>query len=401
MALPIRAVLLLNVSLGLSYIALWAMLAWQGLFWRADFTAYYTGWAMALDGRGADLYNFALQASYQQRILAGRSFSEGLLPYLNPPHATLPFVPLALLPLSSAFWVWTFFQLLLLLWLLRLLVQIAHDWQPHERWLMLSAALAFPPLLFTLQLGTFSLLLLACLLSYYLALKRGRAGAASTWLLIATIKPQSIVLPALVLLGARRWRALGIALLGSLGLLALSSLLLGWQSWAGFLSALGSVNALYGSYGVEPATMYNMKGTLALLLGESQSALITQISTLALVFSVVLTLWLWRGPWLPESPLFELRLSLTILLGLLTSLHLHRHDGLMVVAPALLFYLYLRQRGLPQRAFAFWALSCPLVVLAGEFALGGSLGIRLPVVMMLILLFWVGRALIAEQRRAL
>jgi hypothetical protein len=78
--------------------------------------------------------------------------------------------------------------------------------------------------------------------------------------------------------------------------------------------------------------------------------------------------------------------------------HLHRQDGVLFIAPAVLFYAYLRRRGLPRRAFAVWALVCPLLVLVSEFTVGGSMGIRAPVAMMAVLAVWMGKALADEWR---
>ena len=396
--LLLRGALLLNISLGLSYVALWGMLAWQGLFWRADFTAYYTGWSIARDGLGERLYDFDLQTRYQQQILSGRSFSQGLLPYLNPPHATIPFIPLALLPLPAAFVFWTLCQVALLIGLARLLLQIAREWEARERWLMLSAVAAFPPLLFTFQLGAFSLLMLLCVLQFYWSLKQGRERGAGLWLLLGTVKPQIVLLPSLALIGARRWRALAVILGGGATLLLISGLLLGWQSWAGFLNALRTTSTFFGVFGIVPTTMYNFKGTLALILGNQQGALINQLSLVALAAVAALILWLWRVPWRPEEPAFDLRMGLTILLGLLFNPHLHRQDGVVFIAPAVLFYAYLRQRGLSRWAFAAWALACPLIVLVSEFTIEGSLGVRALVVMMGGLALWMGIVLIDEWR---
>lgn len=396
--LALRGVLVLNIGLGLSYVALWGMLAWQGLFWRADFSAYYTGWSIARDGLGGQLYDFDLQTRYQQQILGGRSFSQGLLPYLNPPHATLPFIPLALLPLPAAFAVWTLCQVGLLVWLLRLLLRMAHDWEPLERWLLVSAVVAFPPLLFTFQLGAFSLLMLLCVLQYYWSLKQGRDRSAGLWLLLGTVKPQVLLLPGVLLISARRWRTLGTALLGGGILAALSGALLGWRSWAGFAAALRTVNGYFGIFGIVPATMYNFKGTLALILGDEQGLLINQISLVALALVVALIMFLWHVPWRPDDPVFDLRMGFTILLGLLFNPHLHRQDGVLFIAPAVLFYMYLRQRGLPRRAFAVLALACPLLILVSEFTISGSLGIRAPVALAAVLAVWMGKALADEWR---
>jgi hypothetical protein len=394
----LRGALLLNIALGVSYVALWGMLAWQGLFWRADFSAYYTGWSIARDGLGEQLYDFDLQARYQQQILSGRSFSQGLLPYLNPPHATFPLIPLALLPLPIAFAVWTICQVALLVWLVRLLLRISREWAARERWLMLATVAAFPPLLFTFQLGAFSLLMLLCVLQFYWSLKQGRDQSAGLWLLLGTVKPQIILLPGLLLLAARRWRALATIMVGGAALVVVSGALLGWRSWVGFLNALRTTSTYFGIFGIVPTTMYNLKGTLTLMLGNQQGPLINQISLVALAAVAILTLLLWRSPWHPEEPVFELRVGLTILLGLLFNPHLHRQDGVVFIAPAILFYIYLRQRGLSLRAFAVWALSCPLIVLVSEFTIDGSLGIRVLVVMMGVLAIWMGKALGDEWR---
>ena len=38
----------------------------------------------------------------------------------------------------------------------------------------------------------------------------------------------------------------------------------------------------------------------------------------------------------------------------------------MLIAPALLFYLYLRRRDLPRQAYTTFMLSCPLIILIAE-----------------------------------
>ena len=114
---------------------------------------------------GAQLYDLALQARYQQQLLGGRSFSEGLLPFTYPPHTAVLFVPLAWAPLSYAFYVWILAQCILLIWVFHIIRQLASDWQSPERWLLLTFTLAFPPLYLNFLLGHFSLWLLVCVLS--------------------------------------------------------------------------------------------------------------------------------------------------------------------------------------------------------------------------------------------
>jgi hypothetical protein len=389
--------LLLNISLGLSYIGLWFMAAQQDLFWRADFSAFYTGWSIAGDGQGAHLYDPDLQMPYQRRFLQGRSFKDGLLPYVNPPHLTIPFVPLSVLPLTAAYFIWTLGQVALLVWLLRLLSGLARSWQPYERWLLLSAVVAFPALMLSFLLGAFSLFLTICLVQFYLSLKSGRAGRAGLWLVLGTIKPQAVLLVGVLLLAARRWRTLLSALLIGGVLVLFSIVMLGWQTWPDYFRLLRSHTGLFDSFGVVPADMHNLKGTLTLILGNDKALLINQISYVALAASVALTFWLWYKRWRPDDPSFELKMAFALLLGLLFSVHLNPQDTFMLIVPATLFYVYLRQRGLPRRAYAAFALISPLVILFSETFLGGALGVRVPVLAMMVLGVWIGKALYNQR----
>jgi hypothetical protein len=297
------------------------------------------------------------------------------------------------LPRSTAFLIWTLGQAALLIWLLRLLYGMARSWEPEERWLLLSAVIAFSPLMVTFLIGAFSLWLTVCLLQFYLTIKRGDEGRAGLWLVLGSVKPQAVLLLGVLMFAARRWRTL-LSALFSAGVLAIISVtMLGWQIWGDYVHLLRSHTGLFDALGVVPTDMHNFKGTLALMLGNDQSRLIILLSYTALIAAAGLTLWLWRNRWEPDHPSFELRMALTMLLGLLFSVHLNPQDSLMLIVPTTLFYVYLRQRDLPRRAFAALALSCPVLVFVSESTLGGSLGIRIPVVVMIVLLGWMARAL--------
>jgi hypothetical protein len=373
------------------------MTAVQGNFWRGDFTAYYTGWSLLRDGHTDRLYDIELQTQYQQEILEGQRFKGGVLPYINPPHAAIPFLPLAWLPRSTAFWIWSLGQCGLLVWLLVLLRRITRAWDAHERHLMMSAVVAFPPLFTTFLLGTFSLFMCVCVVQYYVSLKERRETRGGLWLALGSVKPQLMLMPGFVVLGARRWKALGSGIAILLVFIAISLIFPGWQSWQGFFRIIGTIAAAFDSLGNVPADMYNLKGTLTLLAGNVQHTFINLISTGALLGVIVATLLLWRGSWNPESAVFDLRLSFTLLLGLIFSPHLHQHDALVLVVPAVLFYAYLRQRGVPRRAYAAFLLLCPLLFLVAEFTVNGALGIRIPVLAMGVLAVLMGRALLTSD----
>ncbi len=398
--LLLRLVTMLHISLALAYVALWLMVAWQGETWRGDFTAYYTGWSLLRDGHGADLYDLDLQTRYQQEILGGERFKGGVLPYINPPHAALPFIPLAWLPRSMAYFVWTAGEVVLLAWGVLLLRRIVLPWTPAERWAALSGLLAFLPLLTTFLLGTFSLFMLVCALQVYHALKDGRERRGGVWLALGTVKPQLLLMPGVLTLGARRWWAVGSAAGVMLLLLLVSLAYPGWQSWIGFVSIVGTINSSFDALGNVPADMYNLKGTLTLLLGNEQQSLINAVSLGALAVVAAGVVFIWRGTWQPEDAGFDLRFGLTMLLGLLFSPHLHLHDCLLLLLPVLLFYRYLRQRNLPRRGYALFVLSWPLLFLLSNFVVDGALGVRLPVLAMAVLAAWMAWALRHEGSAA-
>ncbi len=389
-----RLVIILHMGLALGYAGLWAKAATKDNFWQSDFSAYYTGWTILLNGKDAhNLYDLEVQKQYQQAILVEGEFQGGVLPYLNPPHTTLPFIPLALFPRATAFYLWSLGQFGLLVWLLILLGRITtmQAWSTLERGLLFTAVCAFPSLLITSMLGSFSLLMLVCTVQVYLGLKQQREQSAGVWMVIGSVKPQLMLMPGMIALAGRRWRVLLTATILGLLVFAISLIYPGWQSWQGFFVTLRFVGSLFDDLGIVPSLMWNVKGTLTLLLGSEHYVLINRASIAVLGGAFLVVFWLWRGTWQLSDARFDLKIALSLLLGLLCSPHLYPHDGLLLVLPAMLFYGYLRQRNLPRHAYAAFVLSCPLLFLVSEFSFGGNLGIRVPVVAMLMLGGWMAK----------
>jgi Glycosyltransferase family 87 len=371
------------------YLGLWGAITASGGTDGADYTAFYTGWTIVLQGDGASLYDPATQATVQREILGGRSFEAGLNPFNNPPYLVLPFVPLALIPLQTSYAVWAVVQLGLLAWLVRrLLTQVAQGWSRNERLLLVGAALAAPPLALALFQGSLSLVVTVAMLEVYLALRRGRDSVAGLWLVGASIKPQAVLTTGVAMLAARRWRLLGVAA-ACLGVLALAAtVVMGPSVWADYTRFLGDYVGSFDVMSVRPSVMWNVRGTLTLLIGPDVSAgQADAINTIALVAQVailVVVAWLWRSRWDVGSPAFALRFSLTLVLGLLFSPHLNPHDGLVLVPAAAIAYGALRTRreggwlGLAMFASPFVILlSNPLSVTEP----GGPL-VRTPVLLM-------------------
>lgn len=393
-----RDIFILNIGMCIGYILLWGYAFYQGLYIRADFTNFYTAGAIVRDGLGKNLYDQALQTEYQQHILNGLSFQDGVLMYISPPQAVFPFVAISFLPLNTAYWVWTLVQAGLLLWLLKLLGDLASTWRKEERRLMISAVCAFPLLLITFMQGAFSLFVLICVVQFYLALKHKKDAIAGVWLAFGFLKPQSLLVLLVLLVAARRWKTLAATALTGISFIALTSGLFGWHIWLDFVDRLATFSNYFDRFGVAPEKMYNFKGTLTLILGSGQAGIINLASWVALAASAGLVFFLWSGRWQPEEAIFELRLAFTMMVGLLFSTYLYPHDALLLVFPAILFIIYLRQRHLALHSFSVYCLAAPYLFLLGEYILQDRLFIRISVLMMAGFIIWLGIAIYHEYR---
>ena len=399
-----RRIALTLTALGLGvfaiYVGLWLALIAGGNTEQADYTAFYTGWTIVADGHGADLYDIETQTATQQEILGGRSFEAGLNPFNNPPHLVVPFVPLALLPLDISYLAWGAIQVALLAWLVwRLWSVVSVDWSRDERRVLIAVSLAASPLLITFLQGAFSLFACVAVLEAYLALRRARDGRAGAWLVLATIKPQAVAGLGLMLLVGRRWRAIAAGVAVAALLAVVATAVLGQAIWGDYLRFLSRYVSTFDELSVRPSVMWNIRGTLTLLIGPERAAeqagLINGIGFVGQVLGLAAVAWLWRGRWSPTTPDFDLRFALTIVLGLLTSAHLNPHDDLLLVPAAAIAYRALREMPNAGRAGVVLAVAPFVILVANGVSANAVEGppIRVPVIAMALFAVWLAVAL--------
>jgi hypothetical protein len=142
-----------------------------GRLTHSDFLSLYTGGAMVRDSQGGRLYDLDLQGAYQAKAfgLQAADSGFGLLPFINPPHAALLFMPFAYLPAKAAASVYFAFNCLIAGWLLFRLGGLAAGWSGTAQILLLTTILATEVFWYSLSTGTMTLLVFVCLLEYYLA----------------------------------------------------------------------------------------------------------------------------------------------------------------------------------------------------------------------------------------
>jgi hypothetical protein len=273
-------------------------------------------------------------------------------------------------------------------------------WNKYERIIMIINILAFWPLTYTLLLGQFSLLLLLAFLQMFIAMKKTRLTKAGIWMFLLTIKPQTLLIPAMMTLNKRYWRMALPACISGVVLFIASWLLIGQKPWLGYIKSLQALGSFFDQFGVHPATEYTVRGVLTNILGNVQGNLINTISFILLLLGMLLSWFLWSRDIHPEAPRFALYFSFTLTLSVFLSLHLNPHDSLVLVLPAALFYDYLRQNNYPKKVLSILLLLSPVVFFIAGFTDFNLFGIfRLPVILIIIFLAWMVFYLKIEHQR--
>jgi hypothetical protein len=373
-----------------------------------DFTTYYSGGRMAGVDRGANLYDLVAQAKDQTALAgvpynpAAKKLQ--VIGFVNPPTSALLLRPLSLLPLTTAYRVWMLLEVALLGAAGWLVLQVAKTNRlvAHRTGALdsvfptLAMAAAFPVGAALLQgsltpvvgLGfvLFAKGVVGTRMSDSEAPRSKEAqdaalvaegGMSSTGdllrpgpnggiegrsegpmvdrpsksdvlialgLLLIGMKPQYVLLPLAVLLGLRRFRALGFTALGQAMLMALSTLIVRPAAWIEYLKLLGTYNREIDTYGSSTSAMINVRGILASWLGASHASIINTISSAVLIIAVLGVGFLAhrsRRSHQANTPLHRTQLLIAMLLaGLIASPHAHSHDWtLALVALALAWFL--------------------------------------------------------------
>jgi hypothetical protein len=331
--------------------------------------------------------------------MEGMQFEGGVLLFPNPPHIAILFSPVSLLPLTGAFYCWSLIELGLLVWLLFSLNRLFSNWEKRERILLFTTILAFWPLTYTFLLGQFSLFLLIGWLQVYIAMKNAKLTRAGLWMLALTIKPHTLLIPAMMTLNKRYWRMAVSAIVGGIALIMATWLIIGSKPWLDYFQSLLTIGSSFGKLGVHPNTEFTIRGVLSNILGNSQGNLTNGISVIILLIGMILVWFLWNKGIPQNSPQFSLYYAFTILLSIFLSLHLNPHDALMLVLPAALFYDYLRHNNYPRIAYTMFIMACPVIFFMASFSKFMIFDvIRPPVIAIVILLVWMAIYLIKENR---
>lgn len=384
-----KLLFVINFGIILSWVGLLIISIINDYYWRADFTAFYTGGALIRDSHGSQLYDLELQTTYQKEILQSNSFQDGVLPFNYPPYVAFLFLPLSYFPLKTAYYIWLLFQVILTVILIKQLIKISSFCEMNERNYLIVSSLALPYVLITLLLGTFSLLMLIAVIQFYFSYKSGHLITAGLWLSILALKPQILVIPIIIILSSKKWNTVITSILIGLFLFTMTGLLLGWNIWIDFLERLSLSSTYFDEFGIYPGAMHNLKGLLTSIFGGYQANFINAISFIVFILMLLFVFLLWSGNLDPYSPRFDLLYSLSISLGLLFSPHLNPQDSIILIAPMAIFLNIQNFLDINRRHYTIFMLGIPLISWLSDFWIKDSLYVRPTILITIILCAWI------------
>lgn len=268
------------------YVLALAKAAWNGQWLldgghlvAGDFISFWTAGQLAISGRAAEAYDWAILK--QAQLALGAKDFEGFFAWHNPPSFFLFVAPFSPLPYALAWIAWAAVTAAFFALALRLILP----------GFLLPAALAAPATLWCAVAGQNGFLT-AGLMAGCLALLDRRPVVAGTLLGLLTVKPQFGVLFPLFLLVLRRWRVFAAATATTLLLAAVSALLFGAQGWAAFAASVTTTREALADGGAGWLKLQSAFALAFRLTGDTTLAMALHAAFALAIGGLLLRQWL-------------------------------------------------------------------------------------------------------------
>jgi Glycosyltransferase family 87 len=303
-----------------------------GLFDRAgnikfqDFLPSYISARLIAQHRAADLYDAKARTDELHSIVPEPTRVR--LANLYGPQVGLLFIALARLPFLKAAFVWAVFNLMLYLACIYAVWRCLPNLRPH-RAIVITVALAFPPLFHFFVRGQFSVLIMFSFTLAFLALRKRRNWLAGVALGCLIFKPQFLVAIPLILLLSQSWSVLAALIVSATAQLVFTRLYFGpalMHTYFGLVLHPSAWIAV-AELSLAPIQMHSLRSFWSLLLSP-QVAFVLYLLCSALVLGVAVIVW-------KSTSELALRYSALLFAAALVNPHLFVYD-LLTLAPALL-----------------------------------------------------------------
>jgi hypothetical protein len=297
----------------------------NGLLKGTDFLHFYTlGW-LALEHRGADLYNMPVQSV----VAAERVPQAGYMVYvpLYGPQVSLLFAPLAKLSYGSALAVWLTVSAAIYGLCCYAIWKTCPHLQSAGATVFILAA-AYPALLHLLAWGQTSALALACFSAAYLALRSRKMFLAGIAIGCLIFKPQLGVAAAVVFLFDLQWRVISGAIVAATAQLSAGWIYYGRAAMLDYVHHLFHVREIFPLLEPRPYQLHSLRSFWAMLVPWDNVAFALYAVSALAVLGVTVRYWRSAAP-------LSLRFSVMLIATVLVAPHLTVYD-LLILAPALL-----------------------------------------------------------------
>jgi len=317
-------------------LTLWSLYTWtlatptlrdrNGNLKGTDFLHFYTLGTLAMEHRGADLYDMNAQAELAVRRVPDAAG----IPYppLYPPQVSILFVPMAHLPYGWAFALW---------WICNdfiytICCYVTWRASPHLRGQGVTVGLlaaAFPAFYHLIAWGQTSAIALACFTGIFFLLRDRRDFAAGLVLGCLIFKPQLGLAAAIVFVATGAWKIVAGAILSAAAQLSAGILYYGIQPFRAWLRMMWNVRSVPPYLEPRSYQTHCLRTFWAMILPSSTATLIFYVVSAVLILVVTIEVWK-RG----ETLSLALRFSALLLATVLIAPHLTVYD-LVILAPAI------------------------------------------------------------------
>jgi len=301
--------------------------------YQPDFVSFYAAAKLMWTDRSA-LYDLEQQRLIQKPIDPSRG--DWVLPYVYPPFFAVILLPLAWLPFSLAFIAMTLVNLALLIASMKIL---KHKLQlnPQQSSCLILATFCNYGVHYALLEAQTSFIALTLLVLFVTALNSPATGKAGIWSGLLFFKPQLALIPLIVLIGGRKWVALGLAI-GVVGFLGLVSLFtIGLDGLEQYITVSRRVTSGEDYFHImrpeQPERMHNLRALTFFFFTTPWKDYIWWISTVAGIALVTLISRARDG--VDGISLRQWTIILAALI--LVTPHLHDHDLTLLILPSAFF----------------------------------------------------------------
>jgi hypothetical protein len=330
---------------------------------RLDFRQFYVAGLM-VRGECDRLYDIDRADEVQARLL-GSIKEDGVMPFAYPAFVALLFVPFSVLPYPAAYLLMlgcNLFLLGLLMWIMAKGLSL----QEHQIALLSSTILTAFPVYANLVVGQVAFVGALLFGLFVIDLICQRDVRAGIWVGLLLFKPPMMLVPLLVLLWRRSWKAMAVACSVAGALAALSVELVGWRGIQAELAlwrVLGAKDALPPNL----AKMQNLRA-LAHVVGLGDAAWV--------VASCAVVAVLWLAHRRSADPIWFL--GAATIVPMLVLPHYHYYDlSLAIITLALIISRYKGKVGGTARRALTYAVFSPAVSLAASRVTGKNFPIAI------------------------